>query len=502
MSVTLSPTAPRTATVPALTVLALGLLALGAVFWPECRAAVRVWLESTAYGHCFLVAPISAYLAWERRDRLRGLLPRPTARFAVLGLPLAAGWFVAERLGIMEGRQLMALGFVELMFLCVLGWPLFRALLAPLAYLVFLVPFGAFVTPALQTFTAHFIGAGLTLFGIPHFANDMIIEIAAGTFFVAEACAGLRFLIAAVAFGVFYALLNFRSPARRLGFIAISLVVPVLANGVRALGIVLLGHVLGSAEAGAADHVIYGWVFFSFVMLLLVAAGLPLRETPAAIEQSSPPAPAGVRGVLQPWPAVFVVLVACLAPGVAMAFDRLVVPPVLAGPPRVVAPAGCTLQPTAQETGVARFALACGERNWAVSLVGVAARSTGSGLAQARVQFAGPVGAEDATVTPLRGTQPDAGRWQMLVAREPAWIAATATWVGGEPARGGLGQRLQQARDSVLGGAVPALLMAITTQPVRPISETELEAVQAELLRFLAAQPNLNAEVARLVGAR
>ena len=304
---------------PAVAAIGLGLLALVAVFWPECRAAVKVWIDSTAYGHCFLVAPLAAYLAWDRRRALAGLLPRPTPALALAGLPLPLLWLAAQRLGIMEGRQLVAMGFVELLFLAVLGWRLFRALSGPLLYLVFLVPFGAFITPALQSVTAHFIDAGLTVLAIPHFSNDMYIEIPAGAFFVAEACAGLRFLIAAVAFGVFYALLNYRSTGRRVAFIAASVVIPIIANGLRALGIVVLGHVLGSAEAAAADHLIYGWVFFSFVMLLLVAAGLPLREDPA-------PPPASAEAALDqaafyPWPVVSVVALAALGPALVLALS-------------------------------------------------------------------------------------------------------------------------------------------------------------------------------------
>ena len=136
----------------------------------------------------------------------------------------------------MEGRQLIAMGFVQALFLGVLGRRLCRAMAAPLLYLFFLVPFGAFLTPVLQTFTSHFIARGLDLLGIPNYSDANIIEIPEGTFYVAEACAGLRFLIASIAFGVLYALLIYRSPGRRIAFIAVSLVVPVIANGFRALG--------------------------------------------------------------------------------------------------------------------------------------------------------------------------------------------------------------------------------------------------------------------------
>ena len=70
----------------------------------------------------------------------------------------------------------------------------------------------------------------------------------------------------------------YRSPWRRVAFIVASVIVPIIANGMRAVGIVALGHVLGSAKAAATDHVLYGWLFFSLVILMLIALGLPFRE--------------------------------------------------------------------------------------------------------------------------------------------------------------------------------------------------------------------------------
>ena len=276
----------------------VGLAVMAALFVPEMRAAVNIWYTSTAFGHCFLVLPIAAWLAWERRGLLTPLEPRPWPIAALLVLPCALGWLFAERLGLMEGRQLTALAMVWVLVLAAFGWRVAAAMAAPLAYLVFLVPFGAFLVPALQDFTAHFIDAGLDLLAIPHYVDAILIEIPEGRFQVAEACAGLRFLIAAIAFGTLYGLLIYRSTWRRLAFIAASIVIPILANGVRALGIVLLGHALGSAQAGVVDHLVYGWLFFSVVILLLILVGLPFRQDEAAfgtIPRSTSPLPPAHR---------------------------------------------------------------------------------------------------------------------------------------------------------------------------------------------------------------
>lgn len=257
---------------------AAGLLGLAGAFHAEIAAALGIWSSSTAYNHCWLILPIALWLAWVRRERLAGELAAPTALALIPALASGAAWLLAAKLGIMEGRQFGALGVVLSWFLGVFGWRLTRAFAVPLGFLVFLVPFGEFLVPLLQRVTAWMIVGGLSVLGIPHFVDDLIIEIPAGTFFVAEACAGLRFLIASLAFGALYAAVMFQSPGRRVVVLVLALVVPVLANGLRALGIVVLGHHLGSAEAAAADHLIYGWVFFTVVILVLILAGLPFRE--------------------------------------------------------------------------------------------------------------------------------------------------------------------------------------------------------------------------------
>src|SRR3954453_13497794 len=136
--------APRTVPMPELRRVAwpigLALLLLGGIFHREVVAAVRTWNDSTAYNHCYLVIPIAAYLLWDRRFDLRGIAAQPWRPALLLGLPLALVWLLAERLGIMEGRQLAAISFAEVLFLAVLGPRLWWAMAGPLLYLYFLVP--------------------------------------------------------------------------------------------------------------------------------------------------------------------------------------------------------------------------------------------------------------------------------------------------------------------------------------------------------------------------
>ena len=155
---------------------------------------------------------------------------------------------------------------------------MWRRFAAPLLYLFFLVPFGEFLIPPLQSLAVRFTTVGLSLLGIPNFADGIVIEIPEGTFLVHQACSGLRFLIASAAFSVFFACLIYTSPLRRALFIAAAFVVAVIANDFRVLGIIVIAHFIGNAQAIETGHVLWGWLFYVIVGSVLVLMGLAFRQ--------------------------------------------------------------------------------------------------------------------------------------------------------------------------------------------------------------------------------
>ncbi len=272
-------------------VIGFAALVFGFVFHADLQAAIRVWIDSTASNHCFLVLPLIGFLLWERRAVFHAM--SPTAQFwPLLTIPLlSAAWLGCAVLDLKEGRQLSLMAMFDVVVLATIGMRAARHLLAPLLFLFFLVPSGAFLVPALQSITADITVHGLQLLHIPVYSDGLMIEIPEGRFEIAEACAGLRFLIASIVFGCFFAVTMYRSYWRRLLFIALSLSVPIGANGLRALGIITLAHLEGSAAAVETDHILYGWIFFSLVILLLIAIGMSFTE--AKVHRLPAFAPAG-----------------------------------------------------------------------------------------------------------------------------------------------------------------------------------------------------------------
>jgi EpsI family protein len=89
-------------------------------------------------------------------------------------------------------------------------------------------------------------------------------------------------MIASVMVGTIYAAVAYRSAGRRAAFLAASILVPIVANWLRAYMIVMLAHLTNNKLAVGVDHIIYGWMFFGLVMLLLFWVGSFWREDDAS----------------------------------------------------------------------------------------------------------------------------------------------------------------------------------------------------------------------------
>jgi exosortase A len=260
----------------------LGFLVFGilVVYRATMAPALAVWLESPTFNHCLLILPTAGYLVWQRREALREQTPAWSPLAVLLFLPLAGLWLFGQLVGILEIEQVAVIGMIQVAMLTALGWPVYRMILFPALFLFFLVPTGEYLIGPLQRFTTGFIAIGLDLFGIPAYIEGTLIELGNGNFQVAEACAGLRFLIATVVIGALFAHLYYRRLFKIVLFLIACLIVPVIANGFRALGIVVLAHLTDNRVAAGADHIIYGWGFSVVILFLLLFVGARFSDPP------------------------------------------------------------------------------------------------------------------------------------------------------------------------------------------------------------------------------
>lgn len=274
----------------ALVLLGLSLALVLFTFWSTWAAMAGIWWHSATFAHGMVVYPVTAWLIWREHAVLRGITPAPLPWALVPFAALLLVWLGGTLGEAQVVQQFAVVAMPVVLCLVFLGPAVVRRLWFPLAFTVFAVPFGEGLVPLLMTFTAVFTAGAVELVGIPIYRDGMLFSLPSGDFEVARACSGIRYLIASTALGTVYAYLTYRSPWRRLAFLGLALLVPIVANGLRAFGIVMIAHFTDMRYAVGIDHIIYGWVFFGVVIFLLFWAGSLFREDDVAA------APSGSEG--------------------------------------------------------------------------------------------------------------------------------------------------------------------------------------------------------------
>ena len=245
---------------------------------PTLKGMVGIWTRNETFAHGYIVPLVTLWLAWRQRDELAALAPRPGPW--ALAAVAAAGfaWLLGQLAAVNAISQLAFTAILVLTVVSLLGQRISRKLAFPLAFLFFAVPLGEILLPYLMAWTADFTVAALRFTGIPVYREGQQLIIPSGVWSVVEACSGLRYLIASLMVGTLFAHLIYRSFKRRLIFVGLSIIVPIVANWLRAYMIVMLGHVSGNKLAVGVDHLIYGWIFFAVVIACLFGLGARWRE--------------------------------------------------------------------------------------------------------------------------------------------------------------------------------------------------------------------------------
>jgi exosortase len=248
------------------------------IFLNDIGSAVYQWIYNSSYGYCLLIIPLAIQIVWTNRSRLRDLGPEPSPWGAVITAFFGAVWGAAYIAGIAEAGQFAVVGIIQGLLFTVFGGRVYRRLWLPFTLLWLLVPSGEFLIPSLQSATAVGSTFLLELSGIPTYREGLTIMVPSGAYLVAPGCSGLSFLLTALVVSLTFADMFFGGRGKKIAFVSAMLMVAVAANTLRVFLIIAVAHATDNIADIADDHLLYGWVFFSVVLLGALALGHRFRD--------------------------------------------------------------------------------------------------------------------------------------------------------------------------------------------------------------------------------
>lgn len=240
------------------------------------------WKRDENYSHGFLVPFIAAYLAYMRKEDLLNAAIRPCnagLALVIMGLGgLLLGWLGTEYFTMRSSLVVILAGST----LYLLGWEIFKILLAPLCYLLLMVPIPYIIYDAaafpLKLLVTEVSVLSMKALGIVVWQEGNILMFPNITLEVADACSGLRSIMSLLALGAAYAFVIHSKARDRAILIFSTLPIAVFTNCLRVIATGVLAQYIGSAAAEGFFHEFAGLFVFGAAVVMFVALGTFLKR--------------------------------------------------------------------------------------------------------------------------------------------------------------------------------------------------------------------------------
>jgi exosortase D (VPLPA-CTERM-specific) len=253
-------------------VLSISILVFG--FWDGLSEMVTLWGIKEEYGYAYFLPFISAYLIWQRRDRLIESDFQPSWIGVVILLLSGILFFVGEiatTFTLIQYASIIAL--IGLVY-AVLGTQAFKIVIGPLLLLFFIVPLPQFIynnlSGKLQLISSQLGVEVIRWFDISVYLEGNVIDLGNYKLQVVEACSGLRYLFPLTSLAYLAAYLYKVELWKRVVVFLSSIPITVLMNSFRIGAIGVLVEVWGKEQADGFLHYFEGWVIFMVCLFVLV----------------------------------------------------------------------------------------------------------------------------------------------------------------------------------------------------------------------------------------
>ncbi|MEW8682052.1 MAG: VPLPA-CTERM-specific exosortase XrtD [Candidatus Thiodiazotropha endolucinida] len=243
-------------------------------FWDGIVDMLGRWGGKEEYGYAYFLPFISAYLIWQRRDRLVAAEFNPSWLGVVAVLIAGFFFFLGEIATTYTLVQYALVLTIIGMAYALLGWQAFKIVAGPLFLLFFIVPLPPFVynslSGKLQLVSSQIGVEVIRWFGISVYLEGNVIDLGNYKLQVVEACNGLRYLFPLVSLAFLAAYLYRVEMWKRVVVFLSSIPITVLMNSFRIGVIGVLVDNWGQEQADGFLHYFEGWVIFMACLLILL----------------------------------------------------------------------------------------------------------------------------------------------------------------------------------------------------------------------------------------
>lgn len=224
------------------------------------------------YSHGYLIPFVSLWVIWCRRaDYFSAAKAVCKWGLAVIVLALVLHWVGAK----MQQTRISLISLILLLWgvpLYFFGWPVAKLLIFPCAYLIFCVPLNFLdaLSGPLQGIAVKMGHANITALGIECHKNGNMLISPYFSLNVAEACSGLRSLLAMTALTAVYAYFTMPNFWLKWVLFLSSIPIAVIGNVGRIDSIAIYAVTTGQEFAAGVHHDWAGYVFFAVGISLMV----------------------------------------------------------------------------------------------------------------------------------------------------------------------------------------------------------------------------------------
>jgi len=233
----------------------------------------RWFARDSYYSHGILIPFVTIYFIWQKREEL-ALIEKAKS---VWGLPLIIIGMMMHMFASLM-RVYFISGFSMLIVLIGLilffyGIAVFRKILFPVLFLVFMIPVPLVIITnisfKMKIFAAEIATTVLNNSGIPAIREGSVIRMRHAQVIVDDVCSGLRSLISLMALGSIFAYWMRSVMIKRCILFLTAIPIAIITNVFRVIFLSSVAEIWGVQYAAGILHNVSGFLVFAFAFVLL-----------------------------------------------------------------------------------------------------------------------------------------------------------------------------------------------------------------------------------------